>query len=297
MTILALAADDLEARISTRGGTVLGLWWSQGSERIPLLRATADDTATALQSGCYPLVPFGNRVKGNAFRFEGRDYGLAPNTDWDPHYVHGEGWQADWQVVDAASASVTLRFSHRSDRTPYVYEAEQRFRIDEGTVHLGLSVTNRGAVALPFGLGWHPYFPMTEGTTLCAPARRFWTETDDWLPGHATQIPEELDFSRPRPLPQRWVNNGFEGWSGRARITWPERNTQLTIQADQLFRHAFIFVSDRSFDPNFQRDYFCFEPMSHLADGHHQERLGDLRVLNPEETLAGEFSLQPERIG
>lgn len=297
MPILTLTEGNLEARISTSGGTVLGFWLLQNEKRTALLREAKDDTATALQSGCYPLVPFGNRVKGNTFTFEGEEFKLEPNTDWDPHYLHGEGWLSTWDIVDTSPRAVTLRFSHWSNDTPYVYEAEQKFCLEKGGLTLSMSVTNKGEHALPFGLGWHPYFPMTPETTLLAPAERFWTELDGWLPGEAAEIPGDLDFRQPRRLPHRWVNNGFENWSGYTQITWPERNIRLTLKADSLFKHAFIFVSDTTFDPDFQRDYFCFEPMSHLADGHHLKSLGDLQVLHPGETLSGEINLRPELIG
>lgn len=294
MTVVDLSSGNLTARISTDGGTVLGFWWTQDGARVPLLRAAASDDADALASGCYPLVPFGNRVKDNRFQFSGRDYRLAPNTDWDKHYLHGEGWQTAWRIVQQDAASVELVFDHMADKTtPYGYSAMQRISLRDGALELTLSVINRGGDPLPFGLGWHPYFPMTSKTTLLAPARKYWTEVDDWLPGVATDIPADVDFSDPCGLPHRWVNNGFEGWSGHAQIVWPERRARLLLTADPLFRHAFVFVSDTGFDPAFKRDYFCFEPMSHLANGHNLPGLGDLAVLEPGEMLAGSMRMKP----
>ncbi|XUY29888.1 aldose 1-epimerase (plasmid) [Agrobacterium sp. rho-8.1] len=294
MTVVDLINGNLSARISTKGGIVLGFWWQRDDVRVPLLREAPRDDAEALESGCYPLVPFGNRVKDNSFRFHGKDYWLQPNTDWDKHYLHGEGWQAVWSVEQQDDATVELAFQHlKSDTTPYEYSARQRFSLRDGALELTLSVTNRGREALPFGLGWHPYFPMTPKTTLLAPARKYWTEVDDWLPGEAIDIPTDVDFGVPRSLPHRWVNNGFEDWCGEAQIAWPERQAQLLLTAGPLFRHAFVFVSDTSFDPDFKRDYFCFEPMSHLADGHHMKALGDLVVLEAEETLTGSIRMKP----
>lgn len=296
MVVVNLEQGAFSMRVSTRGGIVLGLWWENGSGRVPLLREAQSDDADALASGCYPLVPFGNRVRDNHFSFQGHAYSLKPNTDWDRHYLHGEGWQADWAVLAQDDRALELGFSHKSGGTPYVYEARQRFAITEDGIEMHLSVRNQGDTALPFGLGWHPYFPMTPKTTLAFTAKRFWTEVEGWLPGEATDIPEELDFLQPRGLPHRWVNNGFESWSGKALVSWPERATQLRLTADPLFRHAFVFVSDASFDPGFKRDYFCFEPMSHLANGHNLPNLGDLTVLRPGEELAGSMRLQPEHL-
>lgn len=296
MTTLTLRADDLDVELSTRGGLVTRLAWTLDGASVPLLRE-APEGADALASACYPLVPFGNRVRDNRFRFDGRTHELTPNTDWDPHYVHGEGWQTDWTVLDETPASAALGFSHPGGNgTPYVYDARQDVAIRDGALHMRLSVTNRGEAPMPFGLGWHPYFPMTPGTTLRAEARRFWTEVEGWMPGEPAPIPGDLDFSQARPLPERWVNNGFEDWSGTADIRWPERGAGVTLEADPVFRHAFVFVSDRDFDPSYRRDYFCFEPMTHLADGHNMADLGGLRVLRSGESLSGGMTLRPRRL-
>ena len=296
MTIIALKAGALSARISTHGGIVLGFWWDKDGKRIPLLRDAPSDDADALSSGCYPLVPFGNRVKDNRFTFGGQHYSFTPNTDWDRHYLHGEGWQGEWEVLSSDTATLELGFAHAGDGTPYRYAAKQRFALSPDGLEMTLTVTNQGVAPLPFGLGWHPYFPMTPKTTLQATAQRFWTEIEGWLPGEATDIPVDLDFSTPSALPHRWVNNGFEGWSGIAEIVWPERGAKIALTADPLFKNAFIFVSDTDFDPSFQRDYFCFEPMSHLANGHNLPDLGDLVVLATGEALSGGIRLRPQSL-
>lgn len=297
MPVLDLKAGSLSLRVSTRGGLILGLWKEHEGARVPLLRPAPDDTpddANALSSSCYPLVPFGNRVKDNRFWFAGREYRFSPNTAWDPHYLHGEGWQSEWSVDAHEHDRITMHFAHHGGHTPYIYRTVQDFSLSGEELRLTLSVENTGDVALPFGLGWHPYFPMTPRTTLLAPARKFWTETDGWLPGEATRIPGDLDFAKPSPLPHRWVNNGYEDWSGEATICWPERQMQLHLSADPLLRHAFIFVSDQGFDPQFRRDYFCFEPMSHLANGHNLPGLGGFEILKPGQHLSGSIRLRPQ---
>ncbi|MBP2463640.1 MULTISPECIES: aldose 1-epimerase [unclassified Rhizobium] len=296
MAVLNLKVGSLSLRVSTAGGLIVGFWKDDENGRVPLLR-DAPAEADALSSSCYPLVPFGNRVKGNRFAFDGLEYHFSPNTEWDPHYLHGEGWQSEWSLDEQADDRVVMSFAHQpGGHTPYAYRARQTFMLTDDGLELTLSVENAGENALPFGLGWHPYFPLTPETMLLAPARKFWTEVEGWLPGEATEIPADLDFSEPLALPQRWVNNGFEQWSGEATIFWPEHGTKLHLTADPIFRHAFIFVSDTDFDPQFKRDYFCFEPMSHLANSHNMPDLGDLQVLKPGQRLSGSIRLRPQDI-
>lgn len=292
MAFIDLQAGCLSARVSTSGGVLLDFSWLMDGRKIPLLRPAKDD-ADALSSACYPLVPFGNRVRNNRFTVDERDYSLLPNTSWDPHYLHGDGWLAEWSLLSRNDDEVHIGCRHLGQGTPYSYDVTQTVTLSAEGLRLHMRVENTGDDALPFGLGWHPFFPLTKQTTLCAKSQRFWTEADGWLPGHATDIPPELDFSQPSPLPHRWINNGFEGWSGEAQINWPEHHAGLTLTADPLFRHAVIFLSDSSFDPGFRRDYFCFEPMSHLANGHNLPNLGDLKVLRQRESLEGSIRLQP----
>lgn len=291
MTIIALSNGDLSVRVSTCGGSILRLDWGD----VPLLRPATDD-AKAIESGCYPLVPFGNRIRGNSFDFDGRRFTLGPNTEWDAHYLHGEGWLSEWSVEQASGGTVVLTHEHDGSALPNIYHADQRFALHDDAFEMRLSVTNRGARPMPFGLGWHPYFPMTPQTVLQTQTGQMWSEEEGWLPGTPGPVPAGLDFSAPAPLPQRWVNNGFEDWSGRAVIHWPERKAELEIAADPLFDAMFLFVSDTSFDPGYKRDFFALEPMSHLADGHNMPDLGGLRVLEPGETLSGGVVLTPRSL-
>lgn len=289
MTLITLQSGQVAARIATQGGCLLRL--DQGD--LPLLRPAPDD-ALPIDSACYPLVPFGNRVRNNRFHFGGQDFELTPNTEWDTHYLHGEGWRSEWDVLSQSDSVVQLQHRHDGSALPYVYDARQRIELGVNVAELYLSVTNLGDRAMPFGLGWHPYFPMTPQTTLQTRTGRIWTEEAGWLPGKPVALPTEMDFSTPRGLPRHWVNNGFEDWSGDARIYWPERKMALHVTADPLFRSMFLFVSDTSFDPDYKRDFFALEPMSHLADGHNQPDLGGLVVLAPGETLSGGMRLQVE---
>lgn len=59
-------------------------------------------SGVATDASCFPLVPFANRVSGNRFVWQGREYQLQPNVEWDAHYLHGDGWLGQWQCVRAA---------------------------------------------------------------------------------------------------------------------------------------------------------------------------------------------------
>lgn len=291
MATADLECGNLSALISTDGGTVLGFWYRrEDGSRQPLLRSSRTE-AGPLESACFPLVPFGNRLRNNSFECVGKRFHLTPNVDFDPLYLHGDGWINPWTIVEQDRHRIVLRYRHGANASnPYDYEAEQVFALDNERLRLTLSVVNHGARVLPFGLGWHPYFPLTPQTTLMAPARRYWTEGPGHLPVEAAAIPGDLDFSLPRRLPERWINNMFEDWSGNAQIHWPESGMSLEMTASAALRHAMIFrpATDPAADA-----WFCLEPMSHLADGHAMTDGGGLVQLEPQQSFSVALELHP----
>jgi aldose 1-epimerase len=268
MALLKIATSQMHAAVSTVGGSLLRLDAVRGGDHIHILRpAPLDESLPALRAACFPLVPFGNRVRGNTFEREGKRYTLRPNQPWDEHYLHGDGWLGQWQVEHHDGTSVSLSFEHEADASsPYSYHATQQFRLEEHAITMELAVINRGET-LPFGLGWHPYFVLDADTRLQAAAKSYWTEREHYLPGEEGPLPEELNFNTPRALPRHWVNNGFAGWDGEARIVWPAKDLQVTMHSPDA-HYYFVFVSDTRFDPEYRHDFFCFEPMTHAADTH-----------------------------
>ena len=65
-----------------------------------------DDAADVLAAGCFPLVPFANRIRGGRFECDGRSVMLAPNMAGDPSPLHGQGWRAAWQPLGASRAGL-----------------------------------------------------------------------------------------------------------------------------------------------------------------------------------------------
>ena len=93
----------------------------------------------------------------------------------------------------------------------------------------------------------------------------------------------DWDFSSSRPLPEGWINNGFVGWNGRARIAWPDRGLAPRYRGDARARAPISSIS-----PSAAADFFCFEPVSHAVDAFHlpggPETHG-LRLLQPGDRL------------
>lgn len=275
MALFTLTHGDLRLEVSDQGGVIEGFW----RQETPLLRP-GKKTGIATDASCFPLVPFGNRVSGNRFVWQAQEYHLAPNVAWDEHYLHGDGWLGEWQCESQTDDALTLAYQQQDG--VYRYRATQGFHLTAESLVMTLSVTNHGAETLPFGLGWHPFFPLAPQTTVQAKASGYWLEREQWLAGaFSERFADGLDFSHPAPLPRRWLNNGFAGWDGVAHIAQPQAGYRLTMETDPPAPCYFLFVSDPAFDEGYAFEFFCLEPMSHAPDDHHRPHGGDLTALAP----------------
>lgn len=61
MTLYTLENSNLRLQAWAQGGAIEGLWWQHQGEMSPVLRPGLK-SGIAVESSCFPLVPFGNRV-------------------------------------------------------------------------------------------------------------------------------------------------------------------------------------------------------------------------------------------
>lgn len=284
--VLHLRNGDLSIDVSRFGGSLLS-----GSYRgIPFLKPTPTAGLASRRFGAeasFPLVPYGNRIEANAFDFAGEHFSMQPNTA-DPCCLHGDGWLAEWEILSQTDGQAVLRYAHRKGPSgPYAYDVVQTVHLDDDALTLELTVTNTAGAALPYGLGFHPFFPRTPQTRLKAEARRFWTERSGYLPDAPGPIPEGLDFAAFSPLPPHWINNAYDGWNAKARMEWPELGLGLCLAASGPFDCFMIY------SPDIDAGFFCFEPMTHLPNAHNLPSGAGLVTLAHQQSLSCCMVLRP----
>ena len=232
------------------------------------------------KGGCYPLVPFSNRIRDGRFVFEGKSVELDV-LEGQQHALHGHGQFAAWQVEAVDAAWVRLRFEHAagSGGWPWTYTAWQEFRIDPEGLRMTISVRNDSDSNMPVGLGLHPYFT-AERTTLSAGLN--WVHEEE-MAVRSEAISPDLVFG---PAPDGYTAYLGE-WDGEARLHWKNGAT-MTLVAGPLLGHVVVHRAAG-------KDYLCVEPVSLVCDAFNLERAGHAgtgaAVLAPHESVAATVAL------
>jgi len=241
------------------------------------------------KGGCFPLTPYANRIKNGEFFWEGKLTNIDDNGSESPHALHGDGWMRSWKIQEFTNERV-VKMYHRSRYAPFNYEANQVVKLIDNELHITMSITHLGRSPLPYGLGFHPWFPKDPDTCLYAPAERVWTEGIDHLPKKLIPIPNLLRFNSERsPVPMGYVNNLFVGWKcddfgfHNAAILYPSRGTSIDIKTSFALNRYMLYTDSEEF--------LCFEPVSHNVDAHNTKNLGGLKILREGETLSVKMKL------
>lgn len=241
-----------ELRLALRpdlGGCVAGFWLAE----LPVLHSAEPATLqSARPSGCYPLVPFSNRVGYAHFRWHGHDQRLRVNVPDSQHAMHGVGWQRPWQVLAQDARSARIGLTHTADEDwPFAFEAEQQFELQPGALTMRLTVRNTDARPAPVGLGWHPY--LTKRTR----SRLHLEVAQRWDSDPATQLPTRRT-AQPGidgDVVHLAYDHCFEGWTGAARL----RDERLSMRMSSSLSYVVVYTPQT-------KPYYCVEPVSHVSN-------------------------------
>jgi len=214
------------------------------------------------------MVPFTNRIRDGRFSFRGREIELRPNMRPQKHPLHGQGWRSAWTVESADDARASIAFRHTPAEWPWAYEGRQVFELDSGGLSVRLELRNLDRRGMPYGLGLHPYFPADPQTVLDTGVREVWTIDEEIMPVALEPATGRYDL-RERSIEGADLDNGYEGWSGRAELRWPGLTMRMSAPAPRFQVYAPV-----------EGRVVVIEPVEHAnaAFNHPEDRWAELGV-------------------
>ncbi|MEQ8705294.1 MAG: aldose 1-epimerase [Phaeodactylibacter sp.] len=241
------------------------------------------------------LYPFPNRLKHGQYEWEGQRYEFPVNDVPTNNALHGFGTEQTMEVAakeaSVEHAQIRCRFSYdgQLDYYPFPFRFEVAFTLRSGALEIGLSVENTGKTALPFGMGWHPYFRISDDLG----NHHLHLPPCEMVGVDAEMIPtgkryEYTTFSQPRRIGMEVLDNCFalQQQEGRVQIQLSYADQQLGYW-QEVGESGFSFV--QLFTPP-HRTCLAIEPMTCNIDAFNNGE-GLMRV-EPGEQRTATFGVQ-----
>ncbi len=292
---LLLRSDALELEVWPQlGAAVAALAFrSPDGRRIPLFREAGNrERYTPVDHlSSWPLLPYSNRIRAGRFAYQGRQHILPANYPGVRHPLHGVGWLRAWRHLESGVQHCALGLNHHSNaHWPYNFSAQQHYWLEGSTLHSRLSLTNTSELAMPCGLGQHPYVNCPTGTRIRAQVRGVWLSDDEALPRAYELLPQQWNLAAGILLDNLYVDNCFDGLNGAIEVRWPDGST-LIVEGSPNLQFLVVYHPQGG-------DYVCLEPVSHMPDAFNHQcaaRDSGMLVLQPGATLqvTHRYSYQP----
>jgi aldose 1-epimerase len=246
------------------------------------------------------LMPWPNRIRDGAYRFDERDLQLGLTEPARHNAAHGLARWAAWSTEEHTRTSVSLGYRLMAQAGyPWTLDLTLGYALDDAGLAVTVTATNVTDDPAPFAYGAHPY--LTSGSAavdddaLTLPgSTRLLTDDERKLPtGRAPVAGSSYDFREGRPIADTVVDHAFTDLSrdpdGLARVTLRSPGgAGVELWADEHFAWLQAYTGDDQ--PTGARTALAVEPMTAPPDAFNSG--DDLVVLQPGATFSARWGIR-----
>jgi galactose mutarotase-like enzyme len=147
-------ADHSRVTIAPQRGAIVTSFSVGGRELLYLDESTLTDATKNVRGGVPVLFPSPGKLTDDAWARAGqagkmKQHGFARTLPWN---VVSTSETAAQVLLELASSADTL------EAYPWPFHASLAFALSGATLRITARIANHGATAMPFALGYHPYF-------------------------------------------------------------------------------------------------------------------------------------------
>lgn len=158
MNLITIAdvASGSAVTIAPQRGALVTSFRVGDRELLYLDAATFVDPAKNVRGGVPVLFPTPGKLEGDVWQHQG-NRGALPQ--------HGFARNLPWTLVSNTTSSLTLELRSTQQTLthyPWNFTVVANFTVQGTRLRITMTITNRSTSHMPFGLGYHPYFQMTD---------------------------------------------------------------------------------------------------------------------------------------
>ena len=241
------------------------------------------------------LFPFPNRLRDGQYTHDGIKYQFDINNIDTQNAIHGFSKDVPMSVLntqtDAHEGSIPCEYQHNGTHKAYPFKFifKITFILRGSTLEIEMQFKNLESKTIPVGLGWHPYFRISEksdDTSLQMPDCQLIMIDERMLPTGEKQTFK--DFETLKKIGSTFLDNGFyiNNQTENAEVILQSKLGTLTYwqeTGEGKWNYVQVFTPPH-------RKSIAVEPMTCNMDAFNNKE--GLVLLMPQATLKGKFGVK-----
>lgn len=279
MSKKTISWGNLELEIDTLGARITR-FTSNGKE----VMKTAKDELQGYNG--MVLAPWPNRIPEGKYSLDGHEYQLEVNEIDRNNALHGFAFKTEFEVTHQSETRIELAsLLTNPDGYPFEVLLQLEYRLDAKGLKCKVTATNQSAIDVPFGIAFHPYYPVDDETQISIPANKHIVANQQMIPigvepnPHKTFVFSEVDFDDCFSELDR--NNGV------AEIKIQSSEQLVTLWQDQAFDFVMVYTTNDFDAAEGTRQSIAIEAQSCAANAFNT----DPPLLGPGESFIGSWGL------
>lgn len=279
MSKQTINSGNLELEIDTLGARITR-FTSNGKE----VMKTAKDELQGYNG--MVLAPWPNRIPNGKYNLDGNEHQLEVNEIDRNNALHGFAFKTEFEVTHHSENQINLA-SVLINPAGYPFEIfmQLQYKLDAKGFSCQVRATNQSNIDVPFGIAFHPYYPVDDETQISIPANKHIVTNQQMIPigeepnPHKTFMYSEVDFDDCFSELER--NNGI------AEIKIQSREQLITLWQDQAFDFVMVYTTNDFDAAEGTKKVIAIEAQSCTANAFNT----DPPLLGPGEIFEGSWGL------
>lgn len=231
-----ISSGNLELEIDTLGARIVK--FTSGGKEI---MKTAKDVLQGYNG--MVLAPWPNRIPEGKYSLGGTEYQLQVNEIDRDNALHGFAFKTEFEIKALEQNQITL--AARLDNPagyPFEIHLEITYKLENSGLSCEVRATNKSDSEAPFGIAFHPYYPVSDEAKISIPAKTHIMTNSQMIPiaeqpnPHKSFVFGEVDFDD--------CFTELERRNGIAKIYISETNSEITLWQDQAFDFVMVYTTD-----------------------------------------------------
>jgi galactose mutarotase-like enzyme len=209
----------------------------------------------------FPQVSFSHLPgQEHHYKWEGKTYALPQ---------HGFARRSKWRVIEVTGTRVVMQLTDSRETQqvyPFAFRTTVTYELNEGRLHFGQHIENRGTVPLPFSTGIHPYLPVPitprgrrEKCFIELPPAKRVLPGKDWQPWSTEAFPDRA-LSVQQDVSGTLFLTDLQ--DPQIVLVDPDSAVRITLNFSAAPQHRFVALwSKFTSDP-----FYCVEPWTALPN-------------------------------